>query len=97
MPHPFSSKTPTGQPDCSAPRPRARLLTRREAAAYCRLSPQTFSLWIAKGRLPTAIEGTSRWDIQAIDAALDQLSGVNSSSHPSALDLWKAKKNARTS
>ena len=52
--------------------PRPRLVTRHEAANYCRLSPQAFSLWVKEGRLPTALAGTARWDLKSIDAALTQ-------------------------
>ena len=48
----------------------SRLLTRKEAAAYCRLSPQGFSTWVKNGRLPGPIAGTARLDLRAIDAAL---------------------------
>jgi hypothetical protein len=55
---------------------RSRLLTREEAAAYCRLSPQGFSRWVKMGRMPGPIASTARWDLRAIDAALDSLSGI---------------------
>jgi hypothetical protein len=53
----------------------ARLLSRLRAAAYCDLSPGTFSNWVAAGRLPRPLPGTRRWDRHAIDIALDKLSG----------------------
>jgi len=56
---------------------RSRLLTREEAAAYCRLSPQGFSRWVKSGRLPQPLSGTARWDLRAIDAALDLASGIS--------------------
>jgi hypothetical protein len=74
---------------------RSRLLTREEAAAYCRLSPQGFSRWVKMGRMPGPIAGTARWDLRAIDTALDSLSGI--ADHDKAgmrslvLDQWKAK------
>jgi predicted DNA-binding transcriptional regulator AlpA len=76
-------------------KPPSRLLTRHEAAMYCRLSPQTFSAWVKLGRLPASIRGTARWDRKAIDAALDSISGLMTQSTESAFDQWKAK-HART-
>jgi len=71
-----------------------RLLTREQAAAYCGLSTHGFSEWVKTGRLPGPIAGTARWDLRAIDAALDSLSGIGIGSL--ALDQWKAK-HARSS
>lgn len=76
--------------------PRPRLVTRHEAANYCRLSPQAFSLWVKEGRLPTALAGTARWDLKSIDAALDSASGLAEHGSISAFDHWKAKR-ARSS
>jgi hypothetical protein len=58
----------------------ARLLSRLRAAAYCDLSPGTFSNWVAAGRLPPPLPGTRRWDRHAIDVALDKLSGTKAPS-----------------
>ena len=78
----------------------SRLLTREEAAAYCRLSTQGFSQWVKKGRLPGPLPGTARWDLRAIDAALDSLSGIADRGEGGigslVLDQWKAK-HARSS
>ncbi len=72
-----------------------RLLSRAEAAAYCGLSCQGFSAWVKNGRLPGPIVGTARWDLRAIDASLDSLSGIAARNTAtvdlSALDQWKAK------
>ena len=78
----------------------SRLLTREEAAASCRLSTQGFSQWVKKGRLPGPLPGTARWDLRAIDAALDSLSGIADRGEGGigslVLDQWKAK-HARSS
>jgi predicted DNA-binding transcriptional regulator AlpA len=66
-----------------------RLLTREQAAAYCGLSVNGFSEWVKSGRLPGPIPRTARWDLKAIDIALDSASGIAIGS--SALDQWKAK------
>jgi hypothetical protein len=75
--------------------PTPRLLTREQAAAYCNVSPQCFSSWVKIGRLPGPLTGTARWDLKAINAALDLLSGIvtrtDSQSGSSALDQWKAQ------
>lgn len=77
-----------------------RLLSRAEAAVYCGLSCQGFSAWVKNGRLPGPIAGTARWDLRAIDAALDSLSGIADRDECGVgslvLDQWKAK-HARSS
>jgi hypothetical protein len=65
-----------------------RLLTRESAAQYCSLSVQSFSAWISAGRLPVPIPGTNRWDLKALDLALDSLSGIPHDD-ASALDNWR--------
>ncbi len=74
-----------------------RLLTRTAAAKYCSLSEQGFSSWVRAGRLPAPILGTNRWDIVAIDAALDRLSQIDSNVEKNEFDQWKAVHNARSS
>jgi hypothetical protein len=73
----------------------SRLLTREEAAAYCRLSSQGFSRWVKAGRMPGPIVGTARWDLKAIDAALDGASGIGSNMQEDAFDKWKREQNAK--
>jgi predicted DNA-binding transcriptional regulator AlpA len=74
-----------------------RLLTREQAANYCALSPQGFSDWVKKGRIPRPIPNTNRWDLKVIDAALNSLSGnlTEGTSEISDFDRWKSK-HART-
>ncbi len=55
-----------------------RLLTKQEAANHCGLSKRGFANWVAKGLVPPAIPGTTRWDQKALDCALDRLSGLAS-------------------
>lgn len=73
-----------------------RLVSRDQAASYCGLSVSTFSKWVKIGRLPSALSGTSRWDLKAVDLALDSLSGLPSTHTSdvatSALDEWRAKR-----
>jgi hypothetical protein len=68
-----------------------RLLTREQAAAYCGLSIQGFGRWVRLGRLPGPIPGTSRWDVKAIDLALDLASGISNTA-ASPLDEWIEKR-----
>ena len=70
-----------------------RLVTRQQGVKYCSLSVQGFSEWV-RGRLPSAVPGTTRWDLKAIDLALDAASGI-SNTPVSEIDLWKAARNAR--
>ena len=72
-----------------------RLVTREHAALYCGLSPHGFSDWVKARRLPGPIEGTCRWDLKAIDAALDAASGLANSDSSSALDAWRANRARR--
>ncbi|MDX0997054.1 hypothetical protein GOL26_19180 [Sinorhizobium medicae] len=53
-----------------------RLIGRKEAAAYCGISPTCFSMWVASHKMPPAIPGTRKWDKRAIDAKLDEISGL---------------------
>jgi predicted DNA-binding transcriptional regulator AlpA len=73
----------------------SRLLSRREAADYCALSVQGFSRWVKQGKLPKALNGTIRWDLKALDRALDSLSGLQiSETFP--LDDWRSKRARRS-
>ena len=58
--------------------PPARLVTRREAATYLRITPEAFGLWIKRGIVPGRVPGTYRYDLAAIEAALDKASGLGS-------------------
>jgi hypothetical protein len=74
-----------------------RLLPKKKAAAYCSLSPSGFDDWRRKGLLPDPIPGTNRWDIRALDAALDRLSGLQqpvAATTINAYDDWKRRENA---
>jgi hypothetical protein len=82
--------------ECKAyPTQIVRLLTREEAARYCSISVQTFSHWVNLRRLPPPIDGTKRWDLKAIDLALDSLSGL-ATAESFALDEWKMKRARRS-
>jgi hypothetical protein len=68
----------------------ARLLTKAEAAAYCRVkSTRTFDRWRKMGLVPPPIPGTHRWDRKSLDAHLDHVSGLSSMDiEANELDRW---------
>jgi hypothetical protein len=72
-----------------------RLLSRPQAAGYCGLSPSAFSSWVRAGKLPPSLPGTTRWDLKAIDFALDAMSGLQQQ-ELTALDEWRAKRARRS-
>ena len=59
-----------------------RMLELPLAAAYVGLSPVAFQKAVSAGRYPKAIaDGRSkRWDVRALDAAIDRRSGLSQSS-----------------
>ena len=69
----------------------SRLLTRAQAATYCGLSPSGFSEWVANGKMPGPLRRTARWDLRAIDAALDDASGLPKllNAQYDIFDTWK--------
>jgi predicted DNA-binding transcriptional regulator AlpA len=75
----------TDDPNENAP----RLLTRKQAAAYCGASVPTFDKWVRAGTLPGAVSIINRWDKKAIDAALDKRSGIADASNG---DHWAQMK-----
>lgn len=74
-----------------------RLLTRPQAAAYLGISPTTFSVWVSGHKMPPPVPGTRRWDKLAIDAKLDEISGLAGSGNveESDFDKWKRERDAR--
>lgn len=71
-----------------------RLLTVQEAAEYCGLGVPGFRAAVNRGILPGTVPGLKRYDIHAIDKALNCLSGIvdKEEKQPelSAYDEWKA-------
>ena len=75
----------------------ARRVGEKEAADAIGLDLATFRAWVASGKLPKPIPECGKFDLKALDAALDRISGLGGPSN--ALDAWKAKgrtRNART-
>jgi predicted DNA-binding transcriptional regulator AlpA len=76
-----------------------RLIGRKEAAAYLGIGESTFSLWVATHKMPQAIPGTRKWDKKAIDAKLDDISGLTTSENEAedAFDRWEREQKERKS
>lgn len=74
-----------------------RLIGRREAAAYCGIGESTFSLWVATHKMPPSVPGTRKWDKRAIDARLDEISGLGANDNEEETDLqkWRRERDAR--
>jgi hypothetical protein len=81
--------------DEGARRKLPRLLSRSQAANYCNVYTTTFSNWVRSEKLPPPLPGTKRWDVKAIDFALDAISGPQSRPETSALDEWRARRGRR--
>lgn len=65
-----------------------RLIGRKEAAAYLGIAESTFSMWVATHKMPQAIYGTRKWDKRAIDAKLDEISGLAATEKVDPYEKW---------
>lgn len=74
-----------------------RLIGRKEAAAYLGIGQSTFSLWVATHKMPQAVPGTRKWDKKAIDAKLDEISGLIAADDEVEDDFekWEREQNER--
>jgi hypothetical protein len=70
-----------------------RLKSETEAAETIGIELATFRHLVAAGRLPKAIADFGLYDMKAIDAAIDRMSGIGSASN--VLDQWREKRSAR--
>lgn len=70
-----------------------RLLGRKEASAYLGIAESTFSMWVATHKMPAMLAGTRKWDKRAIDARLDELSGLTANDNEDPYEKWM-KENA---
>ncbi|MCF6200197.1 MAG: hypothetical protein L3J67_12555 [Hyphomicrobiaceae bacterium] len=68
--------------------PEPRGINIDEAASYCGLSVSGFRAWVRRGKVPGPLPGTHRWDLRAIDMALDKLSGIEQKEQIAPLDEW---------
>lgn len=65
-----------------------RLIGRKEAAEYCGIAESTFSMWVANHKMPATIPGTRKWDKRAIDAKLNEISGLGRGDVEDAYGKW---------
>lgn len=72
-----------------------RLIGRKEAAAYLGIAESTFSLWVAQDKMPPPVPGTRKWDKRAIDARLDEISGLTRESDEDDFDRMQRESDAR--
>ena len=68
---------------------RADSVTEKEPAAALGLDLVTFRSWVADGRPPKAVPDCGKFDMRAMDEAIDPVSGNGSPQQ--ALDMWGAK------
>ncbi|MBX5179914.1 hypothetical protein HJB77_27220 [Rhizobium lentis] len=73
-----------------------RLMGRKEAAEYCGIAESTFSLWVATYKMPPAIPGTRKWDRRAIDAKLDEISGLTVTQTEDTYAKWMRENSGET-
>lgn len=74
-----------------------RLIGRKKAAEYCGITPTCFSMWVASHIMPPAVPGTRKWDRRAIDAKLDEISGLVAPEAKASggLSDWRRRRDAR--
>lgn len=55
------------------------------------------SLWESTHKMPPVVPGTRKWDKRAIDAKLDEISGLAAIAEPKETDLqkWRRERDAR--
>jgi hypothetical protein len=86
---PLKVFAPTSNHRLTAVAEMPRLLPEKEAARAVGIDVATFRAWVSSGRLPGPISECDKFDLKAIDAALDRISGLGSPAN--ALDAWRAK------
>jgi hypothetical protein len=64
-----------------------RLATEAQAATLIGIELATFRHFVAIGRLPKPLPELDLYDMKAIDAALDRMSGIGCGSN--ALERWR--------
>jgi hypothetical protein len=75
-----------------------RLVSKSEAARYCGVTPATYAKWVLVGILPPSLSVTGKYDMRALDAALDKLSGIDTvESAEDSFEIWKRGRDAKTS
>lgn len=59
-----------------------RLVGKKIAAKHCGVCIKTYDNWVSKGLVPSSLPHTNRYDLKALDLALDKLSGIEQQSEP---------------
>lgn len=77
--------------DNNSEKQQPRLISKKQAAAYCGVSVQGFDDYRRRGIVPGPIEGTRKWDKMKIDIWLDSASKIISAD-ANPLDEWRARK-----
>lgn len=55
------------------------------------IAGSTFSMWVATHKMPAAIYGTRKWDKRAIDAKLDEISGLAANDNEDPYEKWMSE------
>jgi hypothetical protein len=66
-----------------------RLVSEKEAVEETGIPLATFRSWVEIGRLPKPLPDIDKYDMKAIDQAIDRISGLGSGGN--ALDAWRAR------
>jgi hypothetical protein len=66
-----------------------RLVSEQEAVEETGIPAATFRNWVATGRLPKPLPELGKYDMKAIDQAIDRISGLGGPAN--ALDNWRAR------
>jgi hypothetical protein len=66
-----------------------RLATDVEAAEAIGIEVSTFRNWVSCGLMPGPLRDCNKFDLKAIDVALDRISGLGSPGN--ALDAWRER------
>jgi hypothetical protein len=75
-----------------------RLVSKVEASRYCGVTPPTYAKWVLAGIVPPSLSVIGKYDMRALDAALDKLSGIKSVEQPEdSFETWKRGRDAKTS
>ena len=67
-----------------------RLVDEQQAAEAIGLDVSIFRAWVECGLLPKPLPDCGKYDLKALDAALDRISGLGTASN--ALDSWRERR-----
>jgi hypothetical protein len=66
-----------------------RLVSEKEAAEEVGIPLATFRAWVEIGKMPKPLADCGLFDLKAVDAAIDRISGLGGAAN--ALDSWRAR------